>query len=193
MAGKRSGTEETAAFTTDPEEILDLANLKEVSTATVHGVVTTLSPVKKGHYSPYFDGYLVDNKARARMVGFELSQRQELSDFMDKKVPIRLDDCEIKRAKRGSKLEIVLKGSTTITQSPKKFKVDCTEFDEKIPVNLKDLADFNVYDRVTTLVKVHTVFDPVNAGKFKKQDVLVVDSTGTATVTLWENNIGDLQ
>ena len=44
MAGKRSGTEETAAFTTDPEEILDLANLKEVSTSTVHGVVTTLSP-----------------------------------------------------------------------------------------------------------------------------------------------------
>ena len=81
----------------------------------------------------------MDNKARARLVGFELSHRQELSDFMDKKVPIKLDDCEIKNAFRGSKMEIVLKGSTTITQSAKKFKVDPTEFDEKIPVNLKDL------------------------------------------------------
>ena len=181
-----AGTEETTA-------IPDLANLKEESTATVHGVLTALSPIKKGTRSPFFDSYLVDNKARARLVGFELSHRQELSDFMEKKVPIKVDDCEIKHAFRGSKMEIVLKGTTKITQSPKKFEVDPTEFDEKIPVNLKDLADFSVYDRVTVLVKVHTVFDQVDAGKFKKQDVLVVDNTGTTTVTLWENNIGDLQ
>ena len=40
---------------------------------------------------------------------------------------------------------------------------------------------------------MQTVLVPVDAGQYKKQDVLVSDSTGIATVTLWEENIGDLQ
>ena len=41
--------------------------------------------------------------------------------FMDKQQPILLDDCEINKAGRGLRMEIMLKVSTATTSSPKKF------------------------------------------------------------------------
>ena len=38
-----------------------------------------------------------------------------------KQQPILLDDCEIKKARCGPRMEIMLKVSTAITSSPKKF------------------------------------------------------------------------
>ena len=46
-----------------------------------------------------------------------------MQDFMSKKKPVQLEDCKIKHARRGPKMETMLKGHTTISASPKTFDV----------------------------------------------------------------------
>ena len=41
----------------------------------VHGVISTLFPIKKGCKSNYFDGSVSDGKSNIRLVGFNPSQR----------------------------------------------------------------------------------------------------------------------
>jgi hypothetical protein len=103
-------------------ELEEVDSLEEpVSTASLHAVVSSLSPVKKGRNSDYFEGTVTDGKSTVRLVGFKRSQQSKIQRFMDKQQPILLDDCEINTAGRGPRMEITLKVSTAITSSPKKI------------------------------------------------------------------------
>ena len=80
-------------------EVDDLESITDpVDTASVHAVVTQLSPVKKGCYSEFFKGNVSDG-----LVGFKKSHQTKLKQKMEDKEPIRIDDCQIKPAKRGNK------------------------------------------------------------------------------------------
>lgn len=83
-------------------------------TATMHAVISSLSPVKKGHTSNYSDGTLVDDSGSIRFVRFSPMQLQTLKR---KRKPIRLPNCEIKQARRGTKMEVMLKSSTGVGSS----------------------------------------------------------------------------
>ena len=77
-------------------ELEEVDSLEEpVSTASLHAVVSSLSPVKKGRNSDYFEGTVTDGKSTVRLVGFKRSQQSKIQRFMDKQQPILLDDCEI--------------------------------------------------------------------------------------------------
>ena len=113
-------------------ELKDLDSLEEpVSNASVHGVLCSLSPVKKGRKSSYFEGVVSDGKSKVRLVGFSNTQQLKMREFMDNKKAIHLNDCEVKQARRGPKMEIMLKGSTTIISSPKKFHLENIDFQEE--------------------------------------------------------------
>ena len=56
-----------------------------------------------------------------RLVGFKRSQQSKIQRFMDKQQPIPFDDCEINKAGRGPRMDIMPKVSTASTSSPKKF------------------------------------------------------------------------
>ena len=50
----------------------DLASITHTSpNGKVRGVVTVVSPMKKGKTCEYFDGELADDKARIRLFGFD--------------------------------------------------------------------------------------------------------------------------
>ena len=101
---------------------------------------------------------------------------------MDKKEAIQLSDCEIKKARRGEKMEVVLKGSTTISGSPKKIQVSSVDFEDDKPVvlTLQELQSTDEYEKVSIEVKVIKVTIPETVGTGKrKQDVIVADGTGT--------------
>ena len=101
-------------------ELEEVDSLEEpVSTASLHAVVSSLSPVKKGRNSDYFEGTVTDGKSTVRLIGFKRSQQSKIQRFMYKQQPILLDDCEINTAGRGPRMEIMLKVSTTITSSQK--------------------------------------------------------------------------
>ena len=77
-------------------ELEEVDSLEEpVSTASLHAVVSSLSPVKKGRNSDYFEGTATDGKSTVRLVGFKRSQQSKIQRFMDKQQPILLDDCEM--------------------------------------------------------------------------------------------------
>ena len=115
---------------------------------------------------------------------------------MSSKQPLSLEDCEIKPARRGSKMEIMLKGTTKLNKSPKKIKISTLEYDIDSPttITLDQLKSTNAYEKVIVNIKVLRCKEPVQVGAGKtKQDVIIGDQSGTAKVTLWEEHVGDLK
>ncbi len=109
------------------------SNSTPISSANIHGVVTSLSPVKKGKTTVYFDGTVSDGASKIRLVGFSSKQRKVMEDFMSKRQPVKLSDCEIKQARRGDQMEVLLKGNTSIDKSPKTIEVQSVEFESNEP------------------------------------------------------------
>ena len=167
-----------------------------IESATIHGVVTTLSPIKKGRTTTFFDGTLADTSGRIRIVGFNADHQKFMKDFMNKREPVQLTDCQIKPARRGNDMEIMFKGTTKLQPPPKKFDISTFYFSDEGPaeISVAQLESFNDYDRVTVNIKVMTTINPteVSGGK-TKQEVTVADSSGVCIVTLWEQNIGKLE
>ena len=65
----------------------DVSSVEEpADSASVHGVVTSLSPIKSSKSgSRYFDGALSDGKDTMKLVGFKVSQHAKISELMEKK------------------------------------------------------------------------------------------------------------
>ena len=169
-------------------------NIKEPrSSVMIDGAVTTLSPVKKGKRSVYFDGTLTDGTSHIRVVGFNPDQQRKLSSYFDKKEPARLINCEVKPAREGNTMEIMLKKFTEITSSPKKIAIP-----EDVPstpnvIKIIDLPSINNFQRVSVDIKVVAINEPLNvAGGKTKQDITVADDTSTARLTLWQENVDTL-
>lgn len=153
-------------------DVHEVESLDEpLSTVTVHGVVSSLSPIKKGSKSNYFDGSVSDGKSKVRLVGFRPSQRMQINKLMQDKHPIKIDDCEVRQAHRGRCMEIVMKGSTKSDVSSKKFDLSDIVIDDEI-TPLNKIESKGIYDRVSVRVRVTKVSDvaEVATGK-KKQDV----------------------
>lgn len=169
---------------------------KPICNATLHGVVASVSPLKKGRTCNYFEGFITDGSSKLRVVGFNPGQQKTIKQFMDTKETLQLTDCEVKQARRGNSMEILLKGNTEIKESPKKFKLSKLDLDDETPSNIKlaDLDSRSVYDRVSVTVKVLKCSDPVHVSNDKKkQDITIADLSAVSKITLWQENIGKVQ
>ena len=179
-----------------PPELDDYTAVSEpCPTANVHGVVKTLSPVKKGKRSKYFDGVLTDGTSNLRLVGFHSEQQKRLCTFSKDKTPVALQNCELKPSRQGNTMEVILKTATQIVKSPKKIEVleDEADADPLSPMTVADIKELQPFEKVSTIVKVISKKVPILvAGGKKKQDVLVGDQTSTIAVSLWENYVDTL-
>ena len=54
-----------------PEEMSNLKDAGTSENATVHGVITSLSPMKKGRSSNFFHTNISDGETKLRLVGFQ--------------------------------------------------------------------------------------------------------------------------
>lgn len=52
---------------------------------------------------------------------------------MSKRQPVKPSDCEIKQARQGDQMEVLLKGNTSIGESPKKIEVESVDFESNKP------------------------------------------------------------
>lgn len=148
-------------------EVDDFESVNEpADSASVHGVMSDVSPIKKGRYSDFFEGNVYDGQSTMRLVGFKKSQQKQMKQMMESKEPIHIDDCQIKCAKRGNKLEILLKNATKIKKSPKKFNTTnmASENDE---ILLIELDAKNEYDKITTKIKVLEILQTVTVSSGK--------------------------
>lgn len=169
---------------------------KLIPSASIHGVLTSVSPVNKGRKQNYFEGKLSDGSSKLRFVGFDVKQQKTMSDMLTRKRAIEINNCEIKPSRRGDKMEILLKSASQINESEKKIEVPDVDFEDSIPevIALDALQSKHMFAKVTVKVKVHTVSDPetVRTGK-EKQEISVADQSSTAKVTLWEEQVGSLK
>ena len=158
--------------------------------ATVHGMLASLSPLKP---SKYFEAELTDGNQCIRMVGLDKSQQVKLQPFFDKGLPVKLQNCQIKK-NRFDQLEVIVRNSTQIELSPTKYNIKDLETIGSKEITLEDLDSCSEYEKVTVKVKVNHLDTPVivSGGK-RKQNVIIADTTGSATLTLWESDIGKLQ
>ena len=181
----------------------EIVTFNEVVTAspndTVHGILTSVSRVKKGRHSDYFDGTICDGQSITRVVGFHREQQKKMSALWRERKPVQLVNCEIKQSRNSEKMDVVLKSTTEVGLSTKQIHttsidvVDAGNGDGDT-ITLVELGMKDNHDRVDVHCKVMRVKPAVevNGGK-RKQLITVGDGTGVGLVVLWEEHIGALE
>ena len=129
---------------------------KAISNASIYGVLTSVSPVKKGRRTNYFEGTVSDGNSKLRLVGFDTKQQKRMDELMAKKKAIAKKNCEIKQSRRGDKMEILLKTDTSVGETAKKIEVSDMDFEDDTPevIKLDDLQSKYVFAKVTVNVKL---------------------------------------
>ena len=105
------------------EEFPSLEAANTSDNAKIHGVVSSLSPMKKGKAANFFEATITDVKAEMRVVGFQGSHRKRLADFQENSQTVSLENCKIKKARQSDDMEVLLKSSTTVRKSPIKLAI----------------------------------------------------------------------
>ena len=169
----------------------------EAVSATIHGVLKELSPIKKSRSSAcnYYNGVLTDGEKEMRLVGFDCDSHAKLSGCCSSKEAVMFKKCQIKKARQSNDLELLVKSSTIVEKSPKKFKVETMVANENgMEMMVNKLGEVKNYQAVSVVVKVMRVDveEKLTNGKCK-QDVIVADSTGSITCVLWEGDIGMME
>ncbi len=110
-----------------PREFADVSSLDKPTDdhgykANVHGVVTSVSPMKN---DKFFDGYIDDGRKKLRLVGFSPVKGRKLREYCDKKQTVALNNCCVKNAFSGNgDMEVIVGDGTTLTDSKKTFQID---------------------------------------------------------------------
>ena len=180
-------------------EEFDASDVQNSKGATVHGIVTDLSPVKKSKKNEkiqYFKGELSDDKGCVRIISFEPSMRQPLYESLSKKSPISVVNCEVRDAREGGQ-EILVSNTCKIQASPKKFDVTTLKHQEPTMIQMNDVPSLAATQLVTVTIKAKTVDTPERIknkqGKeLSKQDCIVGDSSGCGRLVLWEQDVGKI-
>ena len=59
-------------------EVDDFESVTEpIDSASIHGMVSDISRVKKGRYSEFFEGSVYDGQSSIRLVGFKKTQQKK--------------------------------------------------------------------------------------------------------------------
>ena len=179
-----------------PTEFSDLQKATTADDATVHRVIGSVSPMKRGKSASYFEAKITDGKKQMLVVSFEDAVRRCLSSFQSSASAVSLSHIRIKRARDSDDLEVLLNSSTKLAKSPKKITVSSLPMVEDKPDNilLKDLPYLPTYTKVSFQAKVININKPEKvANGLTKQEVVVADSSAPARITLWENDVHILE
>ena len=178
---------ETGSQFDEYESVSDISSPTKF--AKVHGVLTSMSPMRKSSSGcHYFDGSLTDGTKSLRVVGFDTKVQQRLMDFHSRKEPVALVNCEVKQGKYSSNMELHMRKTTDVLKSP--VKVDITSNLPPDLITLDELPALDNFQTVSVSIKVLTVTEEEEVKKgLVKQDCYIADATGTAKLTLWENNV----
>lgn len=103
---------------------------EKAGSAHIHGVVTSLSPLKKskkGH--TYYHGHLCDGKQSLRFIGFASNHQKMPEECLKGRKSVEICNCQSKKSNRDSdKLEVLVKGATKICPSEKNLTFQIWNF-----------------------------------------------------------------
>ena len=79
----------------------------------IEGMVTVLSPMKRGRKSEYFHGEISDGKEKMRLYCYDATVRDELEKVAQSKEGVRLEGCDMTVSRDGSgDLEVYAKDAS---------------------------------------------------------------------------------
>ena len=143
------------------EEIELLKICEEKKSVTVHGVVTSLSPVKESKTKvKYFRGTIADQSKKVPVVSFEPKLWKRLNQSHESCSTVALVNCNIQEARNRTSgdYEIVASSRTEVTESECQFEIASEEDEQTTMDELGQLAP----NSITSIVaKVKTVEAPV--------------------------------
>ena len=158
--------------------------------AIVHAVILWVGKDNGGR----FDSELTDGASTMRMVGFEKGQRDVLEKMQASAVALR--NCQTQFSSYSKKMEVIIKSFTTIEKSHLNFDIKDLQTVGSHFICVSEIEgkkELQEYDRITVCVKVTAVGDSETVGVGKmKQVVVIADKSGTATLTVWETDVGKL-
>ena len=145
-------------------EEIELSKIcEEKKSVTVHGVVTSLSPMKESKTKvKYFRGTIADQSKKVSVVSFEPKLWKRLNQSHENCSSVALVNCNIQEArnKTSGDYEIVASSQTEVTESERQFEIDASEDEDQVTVDkLCQLAP----NPITSIVaKVEDVEAPVS-------------------------------
>ncbi len=178
-------------------EYADVTSVVEESegySATVHGMVTSVSPMKGKSATKFFDGYVTDGATKLRFVGFNVDKAKQLEQHANDNETVELANCRIKHALHGNQLEIIVGDRTDISKSALTFEVEDTDINVAEPetksIKLSELQDLPPYQKIETSAKIIEMDEIVTLDDGRRvQNAVISDSTGRANLSLWEESI----
>ena len=187
------------------EEDLTVSELKQASTASVHGALLQLSPIKtsrKNKDIKYFDAQISDGLKIARLVSFDSSLHSDMKKMKDNSETINVTNCKVKECHGAgvdsenvfSPFEIVVGTKSKLQNSPKKFKIDALpQLTTTKLITVSNINDISINQKVDIKVKPISV-SPIEqiqskslSKQFTKQELIVGDITGSCRCVLWES------
>ena len=187
---------------------MNVSDLEERKSATVHGVfVGGVSPIKKSRNKAdvqYFESNFSDGDRTVRLVSFEPRLRKAVEDAYKTKREVAVTNCCVKR-NRGDAFEILANNKSSITNSPKKFKVDDEVHKHAAGApgisdlgTIEELKDLQEMQWVNVTGKVQSISPPEEIkGKgctaLLKQDFMFADGTGVCRGVVWQQQVDMLR
>ena len=160
---------------------------------TLHGIMTSVSPVRKGRRNSavkYFDGNVADGTRAMRVICFNPKVRAALVKSVDEKssIAINLKNCHVQKSRsRDDELEVVIDSSTKIDASTVEIDISTLP-----PVQYSSVVFTSPNQEINLQAKVVATEDAMKVKEWTKQDVTTADSTGSLKLVAWEDAVGKL-
>ncbi len=186
-----------------------LNDIKESPSASVHFVVSQLSPVKESgrnnKMTKYFDSQISDGtRTSVRTVSFDPSLRPDFELSLVNKTPINLQNCRVvpkQVAGCNDQFEILANSDSKIVVSPRKIDIceDAMPVQATTTTQLCQISDLANDQKVNILCKVVSLSGPQQVQTKDKskdlqlQNVAIADVTANIQISLWNQDIGKLE
>ena len=176
--------------------------------ATVHGLLTSMSPVKKSRKNEkntYFTARLSDGEKSVRLISFDSKLHPTMEQFLKDEKPLKITNCNVREENMGNAFEIIASPhKTTIERSDRKYEVpagsiNTTGTEQTLPVTIAGVQDVQLHQKVQVNGKVVSIEPVVEVQKrgtsksLRKQDCTIADSSGNTRLVLWEDDIGRVE
>ena len=187
---------------------MNVSDMGECKSAAVHGIfIGGLSPVKKSRNKAdvqYFETSLSDGDKTVCVVSFEPRLRRDVEEAYKTKREVAIKNCSVKR-NRSDTFEILANSKSSITNSPKKFRIDDEMVRKHAGVacdlgTTEELNDLKEMQRINVIGKVQSI-SPTEEIKGKstgctpllKQDFTLADGTSVCRGVLWQQQVDVLR
>ena len=174
------------------------ASAKKTAVKDVQGFIHGVSDIKtpaNPNSTRYFDFILQEGDEERRVVCFNANKHEEVKQQEKSKLPTNLSNISPQKRRYGEGIEYKMNKFSRLSPAKNlpfqwKQRAQCSQGTIKEILEKKSIGEVvAVKAKVLSKSDVSSVYSHAMKKELSKCDVIVADSTGAITVTLWENQI----